>query len=355
MKPGLNFILADDNNVGKSTIFKILTLIAKMPSVSGEDLKEILRVGESSGYASFEFDNERVTFWMFREDGNKIRAFFEHTVINESAVRSTQCPKSLLEALDIICGDDGQPINFNDADSVQLVVQDTSKNDEVLSKVLVDIRVEEIKQRSQMLAKQVASDYRVYQSRLQDSTHLLEQLTYNEAVDVFKVEEDFMLAATRVLDTLDTNCSSFTPSLDFTIDEDFSQFLHAFKIYNVLTTLTFTKEQEVSVSKGDVELLDKVHYVYQELLKCDCAFLRKVQKVSSKQVNNAYRAIKVLSRLNNASYSGNLISSYTSMIYTLEHEKRDLMSVIGDMCTIIDCPVKGKVFYSEDGCLPIKD
>lgn len=33
LKPGMNFILADDNNVGKSTIFKVLTRIAKAPTI----------------------------------------------------------------------------------------------------------------------------------------------------------------------------------------------------------------------------------------------------------------------------------------------------------------------------------
>ena len=155
--PGLNFILADDNNVGKSTIFKTLTLVSKMPNVSNEDLTELLRVGESSGYASFVFRDVRVTFWMFRQSSGSISSFFELAHGDEVPVRSLSCPKDLLEALDIVVGDDGQPINFNDADSVQLVVQDTSKNDEVLAKVLIDLRVEEIKEKSRRLFRQVCS------------------------------------------------------------------------------------------------------------------------------------------------------------------------------------------------------
>lgn len=134
LEPGLNFILAEDNNVGKSTIFKVIMFAMQLPKVDDVDANELIRGGCSSAKAMFTVEGVIYTMWLFRDGNQRARAFFEIKDPNGETTRSMNAPLDLKQAFDIVLSNDGKVVNFNDADSIQLVVQDTPKNDEVLSK-----------------------------------------------------------------------------------------------------------------------------------------------------------------------------------------------------------------------------
>lgn len=346
--PGLNFILADDNNVGKSTIFKAIMMMAKMPRVADGELHELLRGGASTGYVSMEFADRRVTFWLNR-DGERVRAFFEIVEAGVST-RSATCPQLVLDALDIVLGSDGLPINFNDADSVQLIVQDTAKNDEVLSKVLIDVDVDIIKQNALNLDKQVQQDYRLVDARYLDTQNLLSTLSYNDVVDTFFEEQELLYALVRVGDCLMQGCAlenvtgtlpALDPSVDVacsvadslyvpdvvavTVPEGFEQFLCATKVLTVLCAIS-------------VETLDD-----------------KYLSDSTVKLANLARSVSVVDCLRKAEISSSFCASNTADMQSLKVEQQQLLSFMQENFEIVRCPVKGDVYFGDEECVPVGD
>ena len=357
LQPGLNFILADDNNVGKSTIFKILTFAARMPNVSNEDALEILRVQEDRGYASFKFDDDHVILWLFRESANKVRFFFEQKDILGNSTRSLACPQKLLDALDIVRGDDGIPINFNDADSVQLVVQDTAKNDEVLSRVLVDLRVEDVRKNLQQLSKQIVQDYRYIKSKHDDTTHTLSSLHYNDAVDNFKDEEDTLNCAVRIMDTLDAGCNFTCDEAEVIVPEaEIEALTIASGILDKLEGINIVQlEQGRRIDIKGIPSIERAMQLYDLLDSIDCPVLSKLDSIPPQALSNAALAVKVLNNLVAASISLDKVYTLSKQDEQLSRELTSLKQELDSTYYKIQCPVKGDVYFSDEGCIPCND
>lgn len=341
LNKGLNFILAEDNNVGKSTIFRTIVTMSKMPRVSNDDLISLLRVGAMQGYVSMKFGNSHIVFWLVRE-GNRVRAFFENYIESESPVRTASCPDVLIKALDIVVGSDGLPINLTDADSVKLVVEDSTKNDEVLAKVLVDDIVERIKANSIVLARSIRNDYNLIAARYNDAATVLESLSYNSSVDSFMEEEDLLYSCVRVMDTLDARCGGLS---------------------------------EISIDEADIHILNVAYSLYERFINIDCDAITRVSKDIDKCLEafaflntfssididclqrdykgietaamNMERAIVVLRSLSKTVYSTSTLVSLKrkldGVVIDLEHTTKQLAS----NTVVVDCPMRGAVYFGE--------
>lgn len=356
LQPGLNFILADDNNVGKSTIFKILSFAVKMPDISNEDAKEILRVGEDKGYASFKFDNSHVILWLFRDTGDRIRVFFESRTEDGASTRTTSCPSKLLEALSIIRGDDGTPINFNDADSVQLVVQDTPKNDEVLARVLIDLKVEAIRKNAQQLSKQIVQDYRYISSKLEDTKHTLSSLHYNEGVNSFRDEEELLYAAVRVADLLDAECGHLK---DATVEippitEELKQLTCAQRLLSVFDEISFEHLSQ-TVVQIDTNMVNTVYRTLLTFSEFDVKVLQRADAISAPVLDNMSTCTDTLAALMTASYAANNVVKTCRLLESISKEIQDIQETLSRECKVVNCPVKGDVYYSDEECVPLSD
>lgn len=350
--PGLNFILADDNNVGKSTVFKLLTTICKMPNATNQDLLELLRVGEHQGYASFKYDDEQVVFWMFREgdsDKSRVRAFFELRA-DEGTTRAISCPASLLKALDIVVSDDGIPINFNDADSVQLIVQDTPKNDEVLSRVLVDLEVERVKENSVKLSRQILQDYKVVSTRLQDVTATLSNITYNTAVDAYYDERDLLLLTCNVLDAFSTDVRFDEGSIGVT-EQVLTEIESLQIILSVCSEIEECSLQEIRSDPSDVSLVSDVIAFLVSINGIDFTSLSVDYASRIKEIENLQQILEVIGILRQAaSYASEALTSGTRA-FSLKRQADELVQKMRSRFPSVDCPMKGKVLYSEEGCV----
>lgn len=357
LHPGLNFILADDNNVGKSTIFKVLTFATRMPNVSNEDALEILRVREERGYASFKFGDDQIILWLFRESVDKVRYFFEQKDILGNSTRTVACPQKLLDALDLVRGDDGFPINLNDADSVQLVVQDTSKNDEVLSKVLIDLKVEDVRKNLQQLSRQIVQDYRYIKSKHEGTTRTLASLHYNDSVDFFKDEEDTLNCAVRVMDALDAGCNFSDDSGAVSLSADEIEVLDAAcsvegKL-SVIDTAHLVQSDEVEVN--DADSLQCALRTLRQLEVVDTVLLERKFTVLTTSLHNASVAVSVLNKLISASISTDRVLGSNRQVASLVRETEGIKKELDSLYQKIQCPVKGEVYYNEEGCIPSND
>lgn len=351
LKPGLNFILSDDNNVGKSTIFKILLFAAKMPNVKSDDAEELMRGGCSEAYASFSFDTNTVILWFHKENNKAYRNFFEIRQQGNNTIRAVTCPDILLEALDFVLGTDGQVINFNTADTVQLVAQDTPKNDEVLSKVLIDLRVERIKKNFQELSKRIYQDYRVHTSRAEDTERLLKSLTYLDITDSFHSDEKLLETAARVTDSLveSINMPAFT---SHPASEELSELLTVYKMITVCSQIV--DAGRATLSEIQIEDLKTIQAAYKVLRIFDGIDLNLIgwtPEVTSKTISNMKRAVTLLNSLTGLMKFIVTAELAARDIEKLDNQRQQILSQLHACCKVVKCPVKGDVFYNDEKCI----
>lgn len=354
--PGLNFILADDNNVGKSTIFKVITTAMQLPNVPPADLAELVRGGTRNAMAAFSVEGTTYIFWIFCEEGRAAHAFFEIKESDGTTTRSMSAPQGLLNALDIVKSADGRMVNFIDADSVQLVVQDTPKNDEVLSQVLIDVDVDNIKANIVRLGQQIQQDYSMSQSKLDDVTHLLSTLRYVDTVDEFEGENALLSAACRVADAIEESCS-ILPSLPApTKKEDMTSLKRALQIYEGLSTadlhvspVTDAISPELFTQCG--ACLD----VLTNLETCSSALQVVIPRIKSQQLLNAKRGVSVLDSLQRARGALRFAGIALQDIQKLEKERTSVLQDLQSMTKKVKCPIRGEVYYSDEKCIPCSD
>lgn len=352
LQPGLNFILADDNNVGKSTIFKVLNLMVRVPNVNYRELSEILRTGSDIGYASFRFEGGHVIFWLVRDDAEKVRSFFETRADDGGTYRTAQCPQGLLQALDIIVGDDGLPINFNDADSVQLIVQDTPKNDAVLARVLIDERVENVRNNARELDRVILQDHKITQTRYNDTQRMLSTLTFNDAVDEFNGELNSLLALTRVTDQLIQDCK-FSDYPQETLDKHEEVMLQS--IVEVLRGVENIESCAGEVpSTEEVDKLLSCLQVLGALQQADFSCFQRVG-VTGVVLDKMEHALGVLQQLQQIEIAARSAHNAQRQLEKTEAEILNITADFNREVPTVVCPVKGKVYYTDEECVPCVD
>lgn len=355
LTPGLNFILADDNNVGKSTIFKVLSFVSRMPNVNLLEANELLRVNSNRGYASFKYEDSHVVLWLIRDGGDRVRSFFE-IYDGNTTMRELSCPAELLSALGIVVGTDGLPINIIDGDSVQLVVDDTVRNDQVFSQILIDKRVENIKDNALNLQRQVYQDLGIAMAQLQQAQNVLSSLTYNPTCDAFFGELKKITAACTILDSFELADISF-PKLHSSMSQELESKLRA-----VSTTLHHLASMAEEIRPGsksaerdimvDTYLLSITTKVLRQLIEISQSTMKGVSTPPPAVAKRLASASRVISLLNFAIKQEKLTVSSVNRIEIYEMEYNRLTSRLNSECTTVECPVKGKVYYTDEKCLP---
>lgn len=356
LHPGLNFILAEDNNVGKSTIFQVLMCAMELPQVPHEEISQLIRSRTMQARATFRFDTTICTLWLFRGDGSSPRAFFETDIGDGVVTRSMSAPASLREALDVITGADGKVVNFNDADSVQLIVQDTPKNDEVLAQVLVDVKVDNIKANSVRLRHQMQQDYIIAKSHYDDTTTILSTMRYVHEVDSFNDEEEVLAVACRVADSVCDVIDSVDYGGRIVGGAELHVTRKALDLYNILDGIDIPAEPATEAISDDIiDTLDTgigtLNKLLSGLQECDV----KVLNIQAAQITKARQGISVLERLQSACVSAGFAQSAARDMHRLSSEKDSVLSKLGQITQRVRCPIKGEVFYSDDKCISCSD
>lgn len=356
LHPGLNFILAEDNNVGKSTIFQVLMCAMELPQVPHEEISQLIRSRTTQARATFRFDTTTCTLWLFRGDGSSPRAFFETDIGDGVVTRSMSAPTSLREALDVISGADGKVVNFNDADSVQLIVQDTPKNDEVLAQVLVDAKVDNIKANSVRLRHQMQQDYTIAKSHYDDTTTILSTMRYVYEVDSFNDEKEVLAVACRVADSVCDVIDSVDYDGKIVNGAELHVTRKALDLYNILDGIDIPAEPATEAISDDIiDILDAGIGTLNKLLlglqECDV----EVPNIQAVQIIKAQQGISVLERLQSACASAGFAQSAARDMHRLLSEKDSVLSKLGQITQRVRCPIKGEVFYSDDKCIPCSD
>lgn len=355
LRPGLNFILAEDNNVGKSTIFKVIVFAMQLPKVDGTDANELIRGGCTSAKAVFIIEGIEYTLWLFREGGKQVRAFFETKDPDGLVTRSLNAPADLKAAFDIVISNDGKVINFNDADSIQLVVQDTPKNDEVLSRVLIDLRVENIKVNAARLSQEASTDYRIVKARYEQAEQAISTMRYCDTVGIFNTEYPQLAAGCRVLDAIGEPCSCLvSATVGHSVDE--LEILSRVTLSLIdLEGLRETTHVDLQAYESVLSLAETANRVCLALSEAASKLRKPLPSGTSEAVDVLSKALPVLETTSKGLAAMSRAFNNGSRANTMSKEIEELNKLISDMAQRVQCPIKGEVFYTNEECIPVSD
>lgn len=349
LMPGMNFILASDNNVGKSTIFKVISRMAQAPNISSDKIVSLVRNGHRKGCAAFRYDSESVVAYFIVNDSGTGDLFFEHTHSDGEVTRTVFCPKSLLDALSIVINEQGSIINFNDADSVQLISDNTVEADAIITKVMLDVNVERVKSNLYTLGKEVNSDKKIFSAQLKTAEHMLEDLNYQPNVNEFFMHLPVLEAASRVCDRGVIPLTKH--SKEIPTEEEMlraSTLLSCVKSLEYFASVTSKYCSDVDLDKARAAMLS-----INGLGNLNFEVLNSTS-TNPEELDTIKNYLTVCNSVKNAMLNAELMLSLSNENKRMTKECSQLLQSIQAQSETIECPVKGKVFYTDEKCLPYR-
>ena len=176
IKPGLTLLVAKDNNVGKSTVFRALDLIAQVQNTKPEDIKSLIRCGCERGIISCEFDNQVVELHIFLRN-TTVGYYFLHKKDNV-VTQLDKAPADTIQALNLIAPTNiNQTLNIVEADKYQVIIEEGGINDSVISFLFTDQMVEHIKENADVFNSMLLSDEKFYSITLAREQEKFESVT----------------------------------------------------------------------------------------------------------------------------------------------------------------------------------
>ena len=380
LEPGLNFILAHENNAGKSAIFRVLTAIAKAPKNSPGNLERLIRLGHREATASFSWEGQRVIAYIQRDVAASTKMFFEHIFDDGETIRSTQCPEALCKALGFMFDGEGNLINFNDADSVQLVAKCSVEADSIIAHVMLDSRVETIKENMRVLSRELQQDSRFLLKEKAHHEQMLQGTEYNLVADDFLESEEFLVAASRIADSQLQEIRNMPDSTDI------NSFSRLGKFIDILTDLDPSlqklecKAAELPVSpevidtsmrlisdmaSADVRILSRPlpSGVGLDVIRRSCAIAETLSDISETlpALEKRLPSEDQLAEIKSGQNIANTLASLGPLLYRLSKssdEIKDMALVRQQIYNTMQaqgqdvmCPVKGRVLYTDEKCL----
>lgn len=347
LEPGLNFILAEDNNVGKSTIFKLLSCIAKAPGVPSKKLDALIRYGCSEAAAAFRFGNEAVVARFTRYSGEAPKLFFEHQHPDGDTTRSVVCPRALLDALGIVVGENGDILNFNDADSVQLISEISTEADTIITHVMLDPKVERVKANMQSLGREINLDLRRIGGEVEVYEKTLKELKFQPAVDEFRDMSADLEALCYICDTLPNTDQFYSEQTVKSEDLDILQ-----QLLTLVNSLSDYLDADLQEIRGYAEATAVVQ-VLQELAPLQGILkAASARTFSNEDIDSLRQVCAVASRLEKVLNSVKDLARETDNVCEAAVEKQALVQELTQRAATVECPIKGKVFYSNEECIP---
>ena len=322
LKPGLNFILADDNNVGKSTIFKVLSTLACAPFSNGVKIDRLIRTGTNQAYAAFKYGRKNVVARLYRGTTPGASKVFFEVVESGVITRQDTMPPDLLDALGIVVGENSSAINFNDADSVQLISKSSSESDAIVTYIMQDQRVEKMKRNMVEFSRELYNDERIFTAQADTADGILKGLEYAVHADEFERDIDELEVLCRVLDD------------------------------NFMDMLALREWSQLGIN---VDSLKSVMHLLEQL-PCSREIVDITrQAVAPSELEETYK-LCILSKVFDEAWQ-TLVTLHESLVL-LDNALDELHGIqlkIAEIAETVDCPVRGKVFYTDEKCVSYFD
>lgn len=344
--PGLNVIWSKGNNVGKSSIIRALEAITRIHKYSGQQIKDLIRWGQPVAYIVCEYDNCRTELKLFLRNSTASYSFSHYE--DDDFIEMDRAPKVLLDALSIFYDEEIDYIlNIIEADKVQVIVDETSLTEGIMSSILFDAKLEEIKENADALCRKINDDYSFYSYNLNLNKKNLEGKSYNTIVDTFNSEKNILYLLSDIIDTF-PNYSQLKNFVNLDLQQPNIILNNIVLLDYIYKKIQLLENPSVSIN---TELLNILLVLYKNIKILYVFYSSKI----AKETFNLHILSLSLQYLTYINKLLNLIVSYTNTTVSLDSisnlikEKRNKLLQLGD---IINCPIKGKVVYSDEKCIP---
>lgn len=374
---GGNFILANDNNVGKTTIMSTIAMVPVLHRSSNESRLELLRVKESNGYAQFVFDNNCVRMIISRRGESSTCGYFEQVDLDENGkpisdtIRTDKAPDSLIAKLDLkLDANTDTPLNIVEADAVKIIIEQTEQGDQLLSQILLDPKVEQVKANLIQFYSRINTDKKYLAMQYTERQRYVSSIPFNPFVDTFKYDYPVIEAAAMLADrgTSPLMKSELLDALPITEEQllllgvagdlavAFSDLPNEDEISitsDVLESicssgelLLVTAELEDTNVIGVPDTLDAAADLVSALATLPAERTLTLETESISDTNNI---VQLLFRVK---LSCEKVRDETLMIDKLEMDIHRILEEIYSSGALVDCPMRGKVIYGET-CVPV--
>lgn len=341
LKPGLTLLVAKDNNVGKSTIMRVLDIIAQIHHLKAEDIRPMLRYGAEEGIIHCEFDNQIVELHIFLSN-TTVKYYFLHQK-DGVVTQHDKAPKELIQALNLIAPDDiEQTLNIIEADKYQVIIDEGNVNDSVISFLFTDQMVEHMKENAVILSNLLSNDEKFYSLSFSKEKEKLGTLAFNPYAEQFFADKEMLFLISRFVDAL--------PNYQYLRKAA----VHSYPLKRLEQTLHFMELlQSLEISKlssKKVEYLITISHLITILER-----LQKTSTITQYQSNHLTRLLSCVQTLDDFTV---LLKQYWALAKDTQEllsNKSQLLQQLSKSYRTVVCPVKGEVIYHEKGCLPTHD
>lgn len=347
----LNVFVAE-NGVGKSVLFKMLKLTANPNAYSREERKDLIRFGEDCAQIVYAFDDgvvgctfvysNRVLYYLRQSSEASFEAFNEP-------------PEELLFRLGLITNSSSKFVaNILDTDQdLFLVESDNAGNIELLQKLADHPVLKEVIHKINDEIDLLTAQKHVVDIQLDTLEHTLKDYKY---VDTMKLESDIERAdyEIAILQELSLYKASLQNISDALIDHtDYNVLLQQFSLLQNLliieSNLVF-----LQVDRTDyVKLLQQIDLLQQLLVLNQNLFTRLPEKIDySAKVQYLDTVATLLELLEDLKQRADDLLCQNSYADELQQKVTLLRQQITASGLVIDCPMKGKVIYADEKCIP---
>lgn len=347
----LNVIVAD-NGVGKSVLFKMLKLTANPNAYSKEERRDIIRYGEDCAQIVFAFDDGSVgcTFVY------STRVVYYYKRSNASSFESFNSPpQELLDAIGLITNSTSKFVaNILDTDQdLFLVESDSAGNIELLQKladhpVLKEVLLKVNDEIDILTAKKHTVDIQMdtLERSLQDYTY----------VDTDKLEVVINLAESEVclLQELQNYKLSLEKIASALIDTtDYYNVLQQFDILQQLVVLRDNMHKLSFDSKDYAFILSKISVILELCTISDRIKVKIPESIDfSQKIQLLDCLLELIEQLSKIQENNTIVVSCKEDIDILQKDISYIKGEIDSSGLVMNCPVKGKVIYTDEKCIP---
>lgn len=345
LKKGLVILTSTQNNVGKSTVFRAIETAAKIHTYTSEDISDLVRNAESS--IEFEFNNQKVELLLYTKKNNpsSFGYHFLHTK-DKKTIQLTKIPKDLLDALGIIyISETNQILNMIDASQYNLFTEDDKYTTKAIEFLFLDQKVEDLKENLVFFLSLVSNDLKLFSSEYENLLNVLNTLEYNPTAVLFSSDLQDLEVLSSFLDKTPT-FNSIPSFKDYAINFDFLKLLLCIieSLDKVLTAFTFISDPHFSYN---------FYSKYISLL-CNLEILIKCGYILTYDFNYLNNLFRICCTLEDISKCISLILHLADDLNKISIEIDMINSELIKTEKVVICPVKGKVFYSdEQKCIPL--
>lgn len=319
LTPGLNVIIGL-NSAGKSVLFKVLKMAVGAELFKGNNLKHLISYGEKNAAAIFSFSDGsaggfiadyKTIIYLYKEENMEV---YEKLVkphpdfMRKMSVIMDEKTKFILNILDA----DQELLFVNSKESTNFSILSLISDNEQLETLIpyLDEKFCNTK------------DYLARTTYLHDM--IKSKLSAMEKINIFDIKQKISIS------------ESILPLIN-----------NLFHLYDLIDKINY-------VNDIDFDFCDKILEVFRFLKMLEGSVLNLH---SIKDIDFCYISV-LLQNLNDISVLQKKIKNYSRNTLLLLDLQRDMHSIADSMqqdTSCIDCAVKGKVYFFENGCIPVDE